>query len=347
MIIGSRNNRNTEADHTGSRETSKVDLATEIDLESVLRNSEASLSTNPSTLAQLKDIKLFHTSSIILAVLANRFFKFEPVECSFGRVSVIGNQRLEHHGPFSGEDPVSVKSERLASNPGFQKLDRFVVAGSPDPDAVFAILRLSGAIQSNPSLAASIGKLDLDPVGIQRRSDPELRNAAFDMGGPYPPILQGWYNALAEGLKVFGPKELDRSLAAAALEYEDRRIRLSRAAVVESAENVVFVISELPCRDVWHEYAPVVVQFNPLSKRLTLSGCSELAAQRLGTKSIYDVLGSEGLGEFYPMMSRKLGTSGSGGRPEIGGSPRSRAVCYEEALAVYDLMVNHLAQRIR
>ena len=64
---------------------------------------------------------------------------YEGIECAFGKEkSVVGQYILDHHGTFSGEEPVSIKAARLAESG--VRLTKFLVTGLPDPDAIYAIL---------------------------------------------------------------------------------------------------------------------------------------------------------------------------------------------------------------
>lgn len=90
-----------------------------------------------------------------------------PIECSFGGESVVDGLEMDHHGSLSGLEPISIRAYRDLY--GFrEKNPYFVVTRTPDPDAIFTILSLSGMIDKDKwaSLASLIAKHDLEPIGL-------------------------------------------------------------------------------------------------------------------------------------------------------------------------------------
>lgn len=283
---------------------------------------------------------------------------YEPIECSFGDCSVIGRLGLDHHGIFSHEEPVSLKAVRLVMEQGGRdRIDEskstnfeavansFQFAGMADADAVYAALVLSRVVRPSWELGKAIGELDVDPIGIDRRREPYVRSAAFDMYGVPPQDLEGFRQALENGARVFGPEQLGRDLYEQACAFESDRIRRVREAVVDYRGEAQLVISDEPGRDIWHQAAPIVVQYKPTLKVITLSGCTRVGAQRLGTKSVFDILGEQGLRALYGELDKTIVAIGSGGRPDIGGSPRGRVTMRWEAEWVYqavqDFLIKH------
>ena len=62
---------------------------------------------------------------------------YEPVECSIGGRSIVGDLQMDHHGELSHLTGVAI---RAYENYGARKDDpRFVVTGAADADATFAI----------------------------------------------------------------------------------------------------------------------------------------------------------------------------------------------------------------
>ena len=83
---------------------------------------------------------------------------YEPVECSFGKESVIGPLKLDHHGPYSAEEPVSLKAFKLVKEGYFRS--KFVVTGMADPDSVYCMLALSREIKPSLEISVSIAQMD-------------------------------------------------------------------------------------------------------------------------------------------------------------------------------------------
>lgn len=277
---------------------------------------------------------------------AGRDHGFEPIECSFGLRSVVGPLQLDHHGSLAGEEPVSLKAAKIMLQNGggersplqglSQIARRFQFAGMPDPDSVYAALVLSGVITPSLEIGRAIGELDLDPIGVDRTTEPYVRNPAFEMHGVPSLSLEGFKKALEVGARVFDAEPLPQSLRDKALDYERKRIEAARRSVVRMDGATLFAVSDDPSRDVWHRRAPVVVQYKPTLGVITLSGCTRLGAQRLGTSSVFDRFGDEGLKPLYKILDETLGAAESGGRPDIGGSPRGLSVSGNDAARVYD-----------
>lgn len=266
---------------------------------------------------------------------AKRDEGYEPIECAFGKQSVVGPLVLDHHGPYSGEEPVSIRAAKIALAPGFTPITKFVVTGMPDPDALYTMLALSGAVQPDLTVASALAELDVDPIGIDRRSEPYLRNAAYDMLGPPALSLEGYRSALERCAEFFLPEPLDADLADRAREFERARIERAKQAIVRAEGNLALVISDEPSRDIWHTVAAVVVQFKPSMRVVTFSGRSPAGAQRIGAPNIYDVAGKEGLTPIYQQLAPIFGAD-CGGRPDIGGSPRGLACSLDQAQAAFE-----------
>ncbi len=268
------------------------------------------------------------------------FRGYEPVECSFGKFgTVVGPFVLDHHGEYSHEEPVSVKSAKLALNPNWKKINKFVVTGMADPDAVYTILALSKIISPNLEIAQAIGELDIDPVGINRIAEPYLRVPAFEMQYKIKLNEKGYSDALEIGAVVFDSEPIGKNLEEKAKSYERDRIRNINEHIKDIRNNVLFLEIDGPVRDVAHLKAPIVVQYKPNLNVLTISGLSENAAKKLGMRSVYEIFGTSGLKSIYPELEKIVG-EGIGGREEIGGGPRHATISREQSLNVYELIVN-------
>jgi len=74
---------------------------------------------------------------------------FEPVECSFADQSVVGPLEMDHHGHLSHLEGVATRAYR--DHFGARREDpRFVVTGTADADATFAIAALAGLLPHPP-----------------------------------------------------------------------------------------------------------------------------------------------------------------------------------------------------
>jgi len=270
---------------------------------------------------------------------------WEPVECSFGKESIVGPLRLDHHGPLADEEPVSIKAAKLVLDNPEIMVSKFVVAGMPDPDAIYTILVLSRTIEPSLSIGNAIAELDLDPIGIDRTQGDYLRNVLFDMYEERELSIKGYLRACLVGRTAFSTDAPSADDIQRAVEYEKQRIAEASKAVVRRSTHCILVVSDRVGRDVWHNVevgAPLVVQFKPTLGVMTLSGCTRLGAERMGSLSVFDLLGPLGLEVAYPHMDNLLGLAGSGGRPDIGGSPRGALITLEDANRVYQAMVDRL-----
>lgn len=263
---------------------------------------------------------------------------YEPVECSFGSRSILGPLRLDHHGLLSHEKPVSIKAAELAMKG--ERCQNFVVTGPPDPDAIYAIAVLSGAIEPDLGIAQAIAVTDLDPIGVDRLAQARhLREVLFDLSLGEPlPTVEGFYRALGCGIRYFQPRRLSTDEVFAARCYEESRISKVMASVVEAHHLTILLEWNRIGRDVWHRSAPLAVQYKPDFGIISVSGCTRMGAERLGTQSVFDVLGKAGLDTFYPVMDEVLGLTGSGGRPDIGGAPRNVRFSFDDAKRVFNAL---------
>lgn len=273
---------------------------------------------------------------------------FEPVECSFGFDSVVGRYELDHHGRFSYKSPVSEVAAQLALSGTAVK--SFVFAGTPDPDSIFAALSLRGAINPTLELGAAIGKLDIDPFGIDRTEGPYLKTIDFErrLGNPRN-SLDGFIRALQVGCKSFSRGDLSEDDALNAKRYEAEMIREAPRQIEETSGDMAFVVSDGYLRDAHYTVKPVVVQYKPGQKKVTVRALTRESARVLGQKNTYQVFGPNGAKVLCPMMDESFQGGGlSGGREDIVGSPRDVDISYAQAKSFYDRVSSHnfLAQRV-
>lgn len=262
---------------------------------------------------------------------------YEPVECAYGNAgSVVGKYTLDHHGIFSQEEPVSIRAARLAIDR--THLTKFLAAGMPDPDAVYAILTLSHNITPDLEIAGAIAELDVDPIGIDRTQHRYIRNPIFEMllGSPKR-SLDSFIEALKVGILAFDKKDITENILLDALQYEHDRLASAQSEIRSREGDIAFVVSDGLLDTPHFQCAPIIVQYKPSLQKITVRGCTLQSAKRLGIKSVYDVFGHGGLSRVYKKMDELLG-NGSGGREDIGGSPNHLNVSESQAIEVFDAL---------
>ena len=261
---------------------------------------------------------------------------FEPVECSFGRDSVVGIYKLDHHGQYSSEEAVSIKAARLALED--VKLEKFVVTGAADCDQCYAIAALSGPkIPINLNEATAVADIDIDPIGRDLTSDKYIRILIFNQKTQsLPNGLDSTLKSLYELIEIFNGRYSEEDVKAA-IEKENKRKQIVRSGIKEiEPGKIALVNSDARGFDVWYEYAPVVVAYVEPKKAITLGLCPKTGGT-LGDKSGLDLLGQEGLNKVFPKLDELI-KPGWGGRETIGGSPRNIPMTYEDAVKVYQLI---------
>ncbi|GEM_PF-6070820 len=263
---------------------------------------------------------------------------FEPIECCFGKESVVGRYRLDHHGDYSHHLPVSIQANNLALRRGFEPLERLVVSGKPDPDSTHAGNLITGNVPPSTSIAYAVGALDLDPVGIDQTKGNYLRVPAFRMLSRPQRTRESHLEAFEIGKSVFAPTSLPDSLRRDACRYEWARMDRAKKAVQLVQDDVVLVYSDEDSRDLWHRFcSSLVVQYKPLQHVITFSGCTQKAVQRLRfhgvqRRSVQDLFGPQGFFSLYHVLDTLFPQAGCGGRADIGGSPQEVVATAEQAL---------------
>ena len=276
---------------------------------------------------------------------------FEPVECSFGAVSVVGPLTMDHHGEYAGLEGVALRAYR--DHFGARQSDpRFVVTGAADADACFAIAALAGMLP-HPSreaelanapppvkasgtrdlvgLAELVNRVDTAPIGVRLEESAEgalillwnqLSSSVQDATA-FHAGLDRWRALLGRA-----PKAL---LQAAKTEEEARVAKAREAEVIRVSDQVAVVESPVWGFDVWYaEVAPVIVAYVAASGTITLGCPSAEVAETL--------FGPGGLKNVFP----KLTPAGWGGREAIGGSPRGQKLTREQALEAAKVMAETL-----
>lgn len=257
---------------------------------------------------------------------------YEPVECSFGCESVMGDLQMDHHGAWSHLPGVAVRAHgelfgRRAEDP------RFVVTGVADPDAVGAIVGLAGLHRLTPDEAALINECDVDPMAIGSllaRGDAGIRLLRLVQlcrsAGPSTGQA-GFECAVRLFLTVYGQpltpaiREEVRSLEQQRLDRATDDVLLGKACA--------FACSQFWAFDVWYRLRPIVVAYLDKQARITI-----------GARSLVDAtaFGPEGLLSLAQALDAEFGDrlgTGWGGRRIMIGSPRDTAVKKELAVDVF------------
>lgn len=279
------------------------------------------------------EIQLIYANTIDEAISA-RDSGFEPVECAFGKESVVGPLVLDHHGKYSAEPAVSIKAAHLA-NDGIS-LDKFVITGRADCDLCYAIAVLSRQIPVDFTDAEAVAELDIDPIGRDRTSSRYIEALMFEQQtSQLPKDLEGSRTAISQLVRIFNGyypisfKETRR--------IEGQRIASIGSHLLDFQNGVGFAVSDEKGFDVWYQRAPVIVHYNPGTKSITFGLCPKKGGT-LTDKTGFDILGSNGLSDYYSRVDEVLGVKGSGGRDVVGGSPRGEEISQENARKVYEFL---------
>lgn len=254
---------------------------------------------------------------------------FEPVECAFGgHGSVLGRLAMDHHGTESHRPGVAIRAFGDAF--GARERDpRFVVTGTPDADALLAIVGMAGLVERDlvPSgFVELVDRQDTAPIGLDLTAVPY---------GPW--LLKYNQTELPRGVEGFrrGLAAMLALLRSGVAEDELRHILGRERSRIERADRAVVGVVErdgttgLPERepppgpplrvavvestvwgfDRWYLWAPVVVSYSKRLQKVTIGCPDRETAERL--------LGPGGLLSLYADLGR-----GWGGREAVGGSPR-------------------------
>jgi hypothetical protein len=275
---------------------------------------------------------------------------------------VLGPLNLDHHGTESHREGVALRACRdlygaRAADP------RFVVTGTPDADAVLAIVALAGLVPPEalrPEFYALVDRHDVDPIGLdmlESRTGEELawfnqRSELFQNEAGFRKAIGHMVDLLRGGLddetrRQVHKMELHRRKKALAgivalYDLEDRPLPLPEDPAAQPLRRgdathagpglVLFVKSTVWGFDQWYRLAPVVVSYAERMAKTT-AGCPDAeTAERL--------FGPGGLMNVWPGLGK-----GWGGRGTIGGSPRGVRQRVSDAEATAHALVRVLAGR--
>ena len=283
---------------------------------------------------------------------------YEPVECSFGtHGSVLGPLELDHHGSLSHRDGVALQAWR--DHFGTRTADpRFVVTGSPDADAVLAIIALAALVERDRIPARLVGlvdRRDRDPIGLDLLAEPGGETLLLFEQQEQRATAQGYFSAVRQMIQLLEQEPDEQALRAARASDLHRRGQAERgllellarggaslplptpadagcgggplapAALLRRGERaccgperVALVQSPLWGFDVWYHMAPVVVSYNCRLRKITV-GCPDRATAEL-------LFGPRGLAAVFPLLG-----PGWGGRESVGGSPRGEPLVLADA----------------
>jgi len=262
---------------------------------------------------------------------------YEPVECSFGKHSVVGKLLLDHHGQYSGQDAVSIKAAKFALN-GI-KLKNFVVTGEADCDQCYAIAALSGPqIPVKIEHAEAIAEIDTDPVGRDKTNERYIQTLMFEQKTQnLKYCLESSYKSLDELIRIYNNHYDSNEVNQAINNERERKISAKNNIKLYEQGKIALAVSQDKGFDVWYEIAPVVVHYNP-DKKLIVFMLNPKKGGLFGEKTGFDLLGKEGLIPIYEKLDNLLQKKGCGGREMIGGSPRNVEMSYNDALRAYEFI---------
>jgi len=279
---------------------------------------------------------------------------FCPVECSIGGRSIVDELVMDHHGDLSHLESVAIRAYRdhfaaRAADP------RFVICGTADADATFAVAALAGLLphpqrkvaESLPppvkasmtkdlsALATTVAKVDCSPIGLNIPTLPGgdillTWNAMSSVTNRTSlGALQGvglWVT-LTEGNPVQLRPFLEAAKASEAARVQASLADLERGeqvgGVLVVMESRVFGFPEWYQRDEAGAFeaiegwkAPVVLAWTEKGRNATI-GCpnDQVAIQLFGPGGLKNVFAH---------------LPGWGGRESVGGSPRGVELHAEE-----------------
>jgi hypothetical protein len=252
---------------------------------------------------------------------------FEPVECSFGKESIVGGYVLDHHGKYSCEDAVSIKAAKMALD-GIN-LEKFVVTGEADCDQVYAIAALSGPkIPISLDEAVAVAEIDIDPIGRDRTLDRYIKILMhWQKTERLPHCLESTYKSIGYAIEIFNGRYSSEDVSSAIHQEENLKETAKNDIKQSEAGKIVLVDSDIWGFNIWYETAPIVVVYSKIKKKVSIG---------VHPKN-KDLLGAEGLNKIYPILDSKIKV-GWGGRKDIGASPRNVEMNYADAIKAYDII---------
>jgi hypothetical protein len=283
-----------------------------------------------------------------------------PIECSFGETSYVipletqyggTYEGFDHHGKLSHLSPVSWQAINTVSKLKGAPFTKFVVTGSPDLDACFAILTLSSVGENwtvYQNIARDIYNFDVDPIG---RDATEFREGLLFktlMIGSGRDALSFYKGVCTIRDIIKGSKEQYEFLEKASIEREYGRKKVAMEdlhergrffPIGESRKTVLTIYnSRVWGFDHWfsHEVieedgvetvtytTPIVVALVNNSNNITI-GCPSV-------RKAVELFGDGGLLNLYPLLGE-----GWGGNISVGGSPRGQKMTEKDLYRVAEI----------
>lgn len=257
---------------------------------------------------------------------------YEPIECAFGKGSVMGPLHMDHHGQESWREGVALRAVRDHFG-ALQQKPRFVVTGTPDADAVLAIIALAGLVPQDAvplAFADLVNRRDLDPITIQLLEEEYGEELLFFQqisklrrdSKSFFRAIRGMSALLTEGLSLEQRLQTRRK--------EERRIKMAENCLMEHfGGDVMLVQGNCWGFDRWYLKAPVIVSYSQRHRSITI-GCSSEA-------QAFELFGETGLMRVFAELGK-----GWGGREAIGGSPREQRFTLDDAKEVARKVANLL-----
>lgn len=253
----------------------------------------------------------------------NKDKKVVTIECEWGDEEVKGDLALHHHGKNQDNEPPSV----------FYRWENYQVIKDPviifshlDADAFFGAMWVTGELDPNNSIHTGVSEL----VALADKKGPHFINPDFKSD-----VFKKWItigliinrnNAYAKGdftnlLKelfvlvrdVLDTKNINRHPYY--LEAKEWYLKIRKNAEKYLQKHYPFVLSFVSTKFMLSNYTlldeprPVIVQYNPFLKKLSISVASDEIAKKL--------FGEDGVVGY---LQSKFGKE-AGGRVSIGGSP--------------------------
>jgi|SRR3989338_9234121 len=265
---------------------------------------------------------------------------YEPVECAFGKTSIVGSLQLDHHGSYSHLNAVSIRAAKYALE-GKEKY-QFVIAGSPDNDQMYAVAALSHNIPIKLEDAEAIAELDTDLIGRDQTLPRYIKSLMFEQRTHgISRDLPGAEKALEILVDLYS-RDIPKSEIEKAIDKEEqRRKRMISYVVSSEKDKIALAVSPEKGFPEWYQIAPVVVSYNPEFKSISIGLCPKRGPP-FSEKNGFDLLGEKGLMPLYSLLDEKLNKKGHGGREVVGGSPRGLAMSYEDALKTYAILKSEI-----
>ncbi len=257
---------------------------------------------------------------------------YEAIECAFGKGSVMGPLNMDHHGEESWREGVALRACRDHYG-ALQAKPRFVVTGTPDADAVLAIIALAGLVpQASIPMAFAdlVNRRDLNPIGIHLLEEKYGEELLFFQqisklhrdSRSFFRAIQGMCKILLDGLTEEQRQQAKRK--------EERRIGMAENCLMEHfGGDVMLVQGTVWGFDRWYLKAPIIVSYSQRHSSVTIGCVSEEQAIAL--------FGDTGLLRVFDELGQ-----GWGGREAIGGSPRDKRLSIDDARDVARKVANIL-----